>query len=37
MLFRFFRFHIYVYFNEAFVKIFLKKLSYFNPIPDGVG
>ena len=28
MLFRFFRFLIYVYFNEAFVKIFMKQLSF---------
>ena len=30
MLFRFFPCHIYVYFNEAFLKNFLKKLSFFN-------
>ena len=30
MLFRFFRFLIYVHFNEAFVKNFMKKLSFFN-------
>ena len=30
MLFRFFRFLIYVYFNEAFVKNFMKKLSFYN-------
>ena len=30
MLFRFFRFLIYVCFNEAFVKNFMKKLSSFN-------
>ena len=30
MLFRFFQFLIYVYFNEAFVKKFMKQLSFFN-------
>ena len=30
MLFRFFRFHIYVYFNETFVKNFMTGLSLFN-------
>ena len=30
MLFRFLRFLIYAYFNEAFVKSFMKKLSFFN-------
>ena len=28
MLFRFFQFLIYVYFNEAFVKNFMKKISF---------
>ena len=32
MLFRFFRFLIYVYFNETFVKKLMKKLSFFNTI-----
>ena len=30
MLFRFFQFLIYVYFNEAFVNKFMKQLSFFN-------
>ena len=30
MLFRFFRFLIYLYFKDAFVKNFMKKLSFFN-------
>ena len=28
----FFRFLVYVYFSEAFVKTFMKKLSFFNTI-----
>ena len=30
ILFRFFRFLIYVRFNDAFVKNFMKKVSFFN-------
>ena len=30
VLFHFFRFLVYVYFNEAFVKNFIKELSFFN-------
>ena len=30
MLFRFFRFLVYVYSNDAFIKIFMKQLSFLN-------